>query len=70
MVDARTRVGLAAAMAVLGAVLVYYSFEHALCLGTGQCSPHLLFALPGVALAVVAALLAYSVRRTRAAASD
>jgi len=70
MVGRRARVVLAGAMTVLGAILVYYSFEHALCIGTGQCSLHLGFALPGVALVVVAALLAYSVRRTRTASSD
>lgn len=52
-------------MAVAGAVLVYYSFEHALCLGTGQCAANLLFALPGIGLEAVAAWLAYGAWRAR-----
>ncbi|MFC6952020.1 hypothetical protein [Halorubellus litoreus] len=64
MVAVRVRVVGATAMALAGAVLVQQSFEHALCIAAG-CSPNLLFALPGVALAAAATLLAYRAWRLR-----
>jgi hypothetical protein len=50
-------------MALAGAVLVQQSFEHALCIGTGGCSPNLLFTLPGVGLEAGAVWLAYGAWR-------